>query len=211
MTENLINEKNVENAILILSKNDLILKKMFNLVGKVKLPNERLEFKNVCRIIVNQQLSGKAANTIFNRIKEKIPNLSPKCFLSISTEEMRQCGLSNAKSNYIKLLANKLNHNPLYFYQLQKLDTLSAKNEIWSNKGFGEWSSDIFLLFYLRKMDVFPKGDVTLNKVFSKIYCIDQKDEKYIYNYSNDWTPYKSVVSLAFWQFFDNNLDWPEK
>ena len=60
-------------------------------------------------------------------------------------------------------------------------------------------------------MDIFPKGDVTLNKVFSKIYCIDQKDEKYIYNYSNDWTPYKSVVSLAFWQFFDNNLDWPEK
>ena len=97
MTENLINEKNVENAILILSKNDLILKKMFNLVGKLKLPDERLEFKNVCRIIVNQQLSGKAANTIFNRIKEKIPNLSPKCFLSISTEEMRQCGLSNAK------------------------------------------------------------------------------------------------------------------
>ena len=207
MTKKLINERNVEDSVLILSENDVVLKKMFKLVGKIKLPNEKLEFKSVCKIIINQQLSGKAARTIFNRIEEKIPNLSPKCFLNISTEELRQCGLSNAKSNYIKLLANKLVHNPLYFHQLQELDTVSAKNEIWSNKGFGEWSSDIFLLFYLRKMDVFPRRDVTLNKVFSKIYGTDQKDEKYIYKYSHNWTPYKSVVSLAFWQFFDNGIE----
>ena len=211
MIKKLINERNVEDSVLILSENDVVLKKMFKLVGKIKLPNEKLDFKSDCKIIINQQLSGKAARTIFNRIEEKIPNLSPKCFLNISTEELRQCGLSNAKSNYIKLLANKLVHNPLYFHQLQELDTVSAKNEIWSNKGFGEWSSDIFLLFYLRKMDVFPRRDVTLNKVFSKIYGTDQKDEKYIYKYSHNWTPYKSVVSLAFWQFFDDGIEWPKK
>jgi len=206
MIGTLITDESIALAVASLSQDDGRLAAVFDAVGKISLPRQSLEFGSVCRIIINQQLSGKAADTIFRRIQERIPNLTPQNVLMVADEELRSCGVSGAKVNYLKLLAEKIEDNPSYFDALVQMETGAAKEVIWSNKGFGEWSSEIFLLFHLKRADVFPKGDVTLNKVTAKIYGIDPIDVKRIYELSEAWSPYRSVVSLAFWQFFDLGL-----
>ena len=206
MVETLLTAKTIAHAVAFLSQQDENLATLFNAVGNISPPRQSLEFRSVCRIIINQQLSGKAADTIFSRIEERIPNLSPQSVLKTESEALRFCGVSGAKVKYLKLLAEKLEDTPSYFDNLVHMDSEAAKKEIWSNKGFGEWSSEIFLLFHLKRADVFPKGDVTLNKVAAKIYSLDPNAKSRIYERSVAWSPYRSVVSLALWQFFDLGL-----
>jgi DNA-3-methyladenine glycosylase II len=206
MTVALITDENISHAIKVLSESDPKLQFLFDAVGPIPVPNQNLEYRSVCRIIVNQQLSGKAADTIFGRIEKCIPDLNAKSVLEAENDMFRSCGVSRGKAEYLKLLAEKLHGNPNYFEHIAKMETHAAKHEIWSNKGFGEWSSEIFLLFYLKRSDVFPKGDVTLNKVIAKLYGIDHANEGRIYELSKTWSPYRSVVSLALWRFFDLGL-----
>ncbi len=204
--EELITFKSIEIAVAALSENDAKLANLFHVVGELTPPHKSLEFSSVSRIIINQQLSGKAADTIFGRIENRFPNLIPNEILNAENEVLRACGVSNAKVKYLKALAQKLIERPGYFEEISQMESGLAKEEIWSNKGFGEWSSEIFLLFHLKRADIYPKGDVTLNKVVGKIFEIDPKDEKKIYELSESWSPYRSIVSLALWQFFDNGL-----
>lgn len=206
MTESLITEETIAYAKKLLSQNDGRLKLLFNAIGEFSPPNKSLEYKSVCRIIINQQLSGKAADTIFCRIEKSIPNINPQSILGVKSEVLRSCGVSRAKIEYLKRLAQRLEEDPGYFENLAQMESIDAKQVIWSNKGFGEWSSEIFLLFHLRRANVFPKGDVTLNKVVAEIYGIDPRDENKIYQLSESWSPYKSVVSLALWRYFDLGL-----
>ncbi|MBI1495197.1 DNA-3-methyladenine glycosylase family protein [Halocynthiibacter styelae] len=206
MTELLITAETIAHAVKTLSETDPRLEALFDAVGPISVPNQSLEYRSVCRIIVNQQLSGKAADTIFGRIENCIPDLNAQRILEADSELLRSCGVSKGKTEYLKLLAQRLHSNPGYFEQLAMMDTQAAKAEIWSNKGFGEWSSEIFLLFYLKRKDVFPKGDVTLNKVVAKLYGIDHSNEDKIYYLSEAWSPHRSIVSLALWRFFDLGL-----
>ena len=135
MAEALIADEAIAQAKKVLSATDTKLQFLFDAVGPISAPNQSLEYRSVCRIIVNQQLSGKAADTIFGRIEKCIPDLNAKSVLEAETALFRSCGVSKGKTEYLKLLAAKLNDNPMYFEHLAEMETKDAKREIWSNKG----------------------------------------------------------------------------
>ena len=198
-----MNSKLISIATREISSKDAIMRDVLKSIGPLSPPSKNLCFENTARIIVNQQLSGKAANTIFSRVIELVKEFSPESIIGTPTEKLRECGLSGAKIEYIKALADQCIQDPNYITSFENLDDETAFSRIRQNKGFGDWSAFIFLLFHLKRPDVFPVGDATLNSAVSELYNVPRTSKDEILNIAQMWSPYKSVACLALWRWVD--------
>jgi len=178
--------------------------RVIKVIPGLKLPDRDLDFESIARIVVNQQLSLKAAETIHSRVVELVENYTPESLVRTPIEKLRACGLSNAKVTYIQKLAKVCLNEPNYLESFLSLDDEMARDKILKNAGFGPWSAQIFLLFHLQRPDVFPTGDATLNKAVSLLYDIPQADKHQIAKRSEIWAPYRSTASLALWKWIDS-------
>ena len=191
------------------AKVDPILYAVIKSVGKLQdLPILRGEdyFMDLVESIVSQQLSGKAAATIFGRFKDlfKGRQISPKAVLKIKDEKMRSAGLSYSKIKYIKDLAAKIESKEL---ELEKLDALSDEEvivQLVKVKGIGKWTAEMFLIFTLRREDVFSHGDLGLNNAIKKIYKLEKYSQSKIEKIVSKWSPYKTYAALILWRSLDN-------
>ena len=165
-----------------------------------------LNFQALVKIIVNQQLSNSAANTIFERIKNNYPNeaiLLPELLLNSSNEKLRSAGLSYSKINFIKSVANECINRPNIIDEWEVLEDQDLLVEIMKLKGFGPWSANIVLLFYLGRANVFPHGDNTLNKAYKHLYKVDLLNKPDHIKWAS---PYKSILSLYLWRWVDSGM-----
>ena len=194
----------METAIKYLDAADPILGRVLRVIPELKLPNRDMSFESVARIIVNQQLSLKAAETIHGRVVDLVKSYTPENLVRTPIEKLRACGLSNAKAAYIQKFATVCLGEPNYLESFLSLDDEMAREKILKNAGFGPWSAQIFLLFHLRRPDIFPAGDATLNKAISLLYDIPQSEKHKISSLSEDWAPYRSTASLALWKWIDS-------
>ena len=171
---------------------------------EIEFYKNELNFESLTKIIINQQLSNTAANTIFQRLKSSTASKSelyPEDIRNIDLKILRKCGISNSKSNYIINLAKILLDNQNLFTEWKSLDYENASIEIQKIKGFGKWSSDIIQLSYLGNLDVLPINDATIKKAVLKIYNfkLDSDTEKKL-----DWArPYRSILSRYLWRWID--------
>lgn len=195
----------MKTAIEYLDTADPILGRVFKVIPELKLPDRDMSFESVARIIVNQQLSLKAAETIHGRVVDLVKSYTPENLVRTPIEKLRACGLSNAKAAYIQKFATVCLNEPNYLESFLKLDDEMARDKILKNAGFGPWSAQIFLLFHLRRPDVFPTGDATLNKAISLLYDIPQSAKQQIASLSEVWAPYRSTASLALWKWIDSD------
>ena len=157
-------------------------------------------------VVPNQQLSNKVANVIFLRLKnifKSSKEITPDLILLSNVGEMRKTGISFAKISFMKNLAKVFKENPKIIQNWSKLDDENAKIEIEKLKGFGPWSSNIILLFYLGRQDIFPFGDSTLKKAYLSLYRTPlNKDLREL-----DWArPHRSILALYFWKWVDNGM-----
>lgn len=194
----------MKTAIEYLDAADPILGRVFKVIPKLKPPNSDMSFESIARIIVNQQLSLKAAETIHGRVVDLVNSYTPENLIRTPIEKLRSCGLSNAKATYIQKFAKVCLNDPNYLQSFFSLDDEAAREKILVNAGFGPWSSQIFLLFHLQRPDVFPTGDATLNKAISLLYDIPQSAMHEIISLSERWAPYRSTASLALWKWIDS-------
>ena len=191
-----------------LISNDPVLRNILNNFSTIQ-PTEILsDFIILTRIIIGQQLSVPAAKTIFSRLTETVSeNYQPNDILELSNEQIARIGLSAAKSKYIKLISEFIIMNPLFFQNL-KLENSEKQIEILLNfKGVGIWTASIFLMNNNKYSNIFPFGDVTLNRVIKLIYKLeDDNFELKLNNIISKWDPYKSFVCRALWNWNDNHL-----
>lgn len=159
-------------------------------------------FYQLCRDIVGQQLSGKAADTIFGRFEKLFPNgiIQPSDILSIPHETMRGVGMSNAKARYVRHLAEASLHEGLPLLQLDSMPDEEVVIELTKVKGIGRWTAEMFLIFTLGRNDIFSFGDLGLKKGLMKVYGF-KKDptKKQIEKIVKNWSPYKSFASRVLW------------
>jgi len=196
----------VKTGINNLIKRDSKFALLVNQLGLLKIENKNLTFESLLKIIINQQLSNKVANVIFLRLKDLFKSskeITPDLILFANVDEMRNIGISFAKISFMKNLAKVFKENPEIIQNWSKLDDENAKIEIEKLKGFGPWSSNIILLFYLGRQDIFPFGDTTLKKAYLSIYRAPlNKDLKEL-----DWArPHRSILALYFWKWVDNEM-----
>lgn len=189
-----------------LKKSDKRLAELIEDIGLLNHPaNGSNHLKNASRIIVDQQISYKAARAIWNRLDSLVGKWDAARFNELDIQSIRNAGLSNQKANYIKTLASSLHTKSFSFNQLTHLDNDDATQQLIKIKGFGKWSAAMFLIFSLDREDVFSPDDAGLKRAVIKIYDLDEESySKNIEKISEKWSPYRSIASLYLWAWHDN-------
>ncbi len=162
-------------------------------------------YLSLLRSIVSQQLSTKAANTIFGRFLDLFPNKYPIAALIIATkdEQLRAVGLSFQKISYIKAVAQYSLTNNLSLAHINQLSNDEIIAELTTIKGVGKWTVEMILIFGLKRLDVFPYDDLIIKNGIIKRYNITSKGKQLkadCYQIAEKWKPYRSVASLFLWE-----------
>ena len=166
------------------------------------IKNEIL-FYELAQSIVGQQISAKAADTIWKRIVAGSKNKN-SFLVYISNKELkwaREQGLSQRKHEYIKSIAENIISNKLSLEYIVNLKDNEAKKYLESQRGVGPWTSEMFLMFAYKRLDIFSIGDIALKRAVSEIYNIDRSDDKSIIAISETWKPYRSIVCWYLWEY----------
>src|SRR3989442_13591797 len=154
--------------------------------------------------IVSQQLSTKAAATIFGRFVALFPNGTipgPAAIASLDDATLRSVGLSGQKVSYLRDLCTRLGDGRLSLAELDTLDDEAVIERLTSVKGFGRWTAEMFLMFRLHRPDVLPVGDLGILKAVQRLYGLRKTpDARRILKIGDGWRPYRSVASWYLWQ-----------
>ncbi len=153
--------------------------------------------------IINQQLSIKAGRTISNRLLSIHGGryFNAETMLKLKAIVLRECGLSNNKVNYVRSLAQAIVDGELNFRKLSRLGDEDVRQALIQYPGIGLWSADIFLITSMRRMDVFPVGDLVIRKTIQRYYQVSDDAKYEEYNLIADsWRPYRTIASLYLWK-----------
>lgn len=191
-------------ALLHLGK-DKLLKEI---IKKYEAPTWSLKtdlFSDLIESIINQQLSGKAAETIYNRFKLLLKNkITPQNILKTKDEKIRECGISYPKIGYIKGLCQAIVDGLFVPDKVQNLSDEEVVIELTKLKGVGRWTAEMILIFSLKRPDIFSVGDLGLRTAVSKLYNIDRENIKEIEKLSLKWSPYRSLAARYLWRSLNN-------
>ncbi|QIN82744.1 DNA-3-methyladenine glycosylase 2 family protein [Rubrobacter tropicus] len=159
------------------------------------------------RTIVGQQLSTKAARSIYARLTALFGDRAPTPFELISTDEdlLRGAGLSRPKIRYLRDLADHVLSGGLDLGALQELSDDAVAARIVAVKGLGRWSADMFLMFHLGREDVLPVGDLGIRRAVEKAYDLpDAPSPDALRELATPWRPHRTLASLYLWESLDN-------
>lgn len=170
------------------------------------MQDPRPHFHTLVWAITNQQLSVKAAQTILERLQARLATelFQPQHFHRIQERSLRSCGLSGAKSRYIREIARRLCSGELDLEGLEELDDEQVSGLLMELPGVGRWTADMLLMFSLGRMDVLPIGDLALRKSIRMHY--DLPDEAGYDRYlelAEQWRPYRTIASWYYWAAVD--------
>jgi DNA-3-methyladenine glycosylase II len=155
------------------------------------------------RAIVGQQLSTKAARTIYLRVLDLFGGTtpSPEQLLEASEEELRGCGLSGRKTEYVRDLARHVLSGELELDRLTDLDDEQVIEEIVAVRGLGRWTAEMFLLFHLQRPDVLSGGDLGIRKAIQVEYGLEEMPTPTrVLEIGEPWRPHRSLASLYLWE-----------
>ena len=194
-----LNQETLKKAYNYLSK-DLCLKFLVKRFSDEIDISERYNenyAKALAFLIIEQQVSFKAAITIKKRFSDKVNNLSDVEILNLEINDLQSIGISLRKVHYIQ--------NVYKYFQDSKFDFKSASNkdiisELTRIKGIGLWSAEMFLMFILMRINIFSLGDLALMNSLKANYNINIKDKDAVESLIELWSPYKSVASLLLWK-----------
>lgn len=189
-----------------LANQDKDIEAALDLVG---FPSERVNpqgFTVLLRVIVGQQLSVKAATTIWARVQELAgANATPEDYAYISDEALRGAGLSRQKIAYFRSLCEEVLSGTLDINALPSMADEEAIAAITAVKGLGVWSAHMYLMFSLGRPDIWPVGDLAVRIGAARIIGQSERPtEKQAQEIGNRWRPYRSSVALLAWHFYAN-------
>lgn len=182
---------------------DRKLAKVIDLVGPCALVYKHPGFDFLIDAIIGQQLSKHAADAIIKRFRKlfSMGRTTPKQFLSLPMQEVLNTGISKQKYDYIFDLAQRLDSNKLRLSQLHQENDATVRKLLKEVKGIGDWTVDMYLLFGLTRLDVFPVHDRALRKAMSTIYELEVNDLEAAQKIAQKWIPYRSIASWYLYKF----------
>ena len=198
-----------ERARRTLMRRDPRLGAVIKRVGRCGLPDHRGHdpFTGLVRVIASQQLSGKAATTIFNRVVAIAGGpdaMTPDRVKALDAAALRAAGLSRPKISYLYDLADHVLNGRL---DLQALDGHSDEEvlaRITAVKGLGRWSAEMFLMFRLNRPDIFPMGDLGIVKGMQKLHGMKRRPApSTMERLAEPWRPYRSIAAWYLWRIVD--------
>ena len=199
-----LTNKNWLLAINNLKKKDKILKKIINKYKSEKITSKKDAFYTLTKSITGQQISVKAANSIWNKFERKIKKINPSSILKLKKIEIKKCGFSDQKVRYIFNLANFFRKNKNIEKKWKKMDEEKVLIDLIKIKGIGSWTAEMFLIFYLLRPNIFPVKDLGLHKAISinykKKYPLKELEIK---RFKKKWNPWATVATWYLWRSLD--------
>ena len=189
----------------ILSKRDPVLRRIIKKYKKGFLTTRNDPFFSLCRTIVGQQISTKAADSIWSKFEKKCrKHIVPNRVLKLSSSSLKSAGLSRQKVKYLKNIAKNFKNKSFNVRELKKMKDEDAINYITKLKGLGIWSAEMFLMFNLNRRDVFPVKDIGLLRAISKNYKTSYPpSEKFLNKISKLHAGYRTVFTWYMWRSID--------
>ncbi len=167
----------------------------------------RDHFYALVRAIVNQQLSGKAADTILGRFRSLFPGKkfpTPEDVLKMPASRMRRTGLSRMKVLFLKDLARHISKGSVDFKKMRGMTDEEVIEHLVRVKGIGRWSAEMFLMFSLGRPDIFSYGDLGLRNAMRNLYKMKKHPTpKQAEKISAAWSPYRTLASRYLWASID--------
>jgi DNA-3-methyladenine glycosylase II len=195
-----------------LARRDPVIAALMKRIGPIDLP-KRLARRSeerpadaygaLLRSIVGQQLSTKAARTIYLRVLDLFGGTtpSPEELLAVSVEDLRGAGLSGRKAEYVRDLAQHVLDGELELDRIIELDDEQAIEEISAVRGLGRWTAEMFLMFHLERPDVLSGGDLGIRKAIQIEYGLEMMPTpQQVLEIGAKWSPYRSLASLYLWE-----------
>ena len=204
-----LTEAEFDRARRALMRRDKRLGALIKRVGRCRLPDSRGHdpFAGLVRVILSQQLSGKAADTIFGRVVTLaggLESLTPTKLRSVEVTALRGAGVSGPKARYLHDLADHALDGRLDLDALDGCPDAEVIAAITAVKGMGQWSAEMFLMFRLNRPDVFPVGDLGIVKGMQKLFGMKRVPApRTMMRLAEPWRPYRSVAAWYLWRIHE--------
>ncbi len=186
-----------------LSRRDADIARAYAVCGVPETRNRKPGFPGLVRIVVGQQVSAGAARAIAERLDAAVSPITPAAMLKATDARLRKAGLSRAKIVYLRGLARAIEEGALNLDAIARQDDAEATASLRAHKGIGRWSAELYLLFSLRRPDVWPAGDLAVRAAVKRLKKLRAlPDEKRMDHIAEPWRPYRSAAALFLWHYY---------
>ena len=186
---------------------DPVLAEIIRRVGPCELMEREPTFETLARSITFQQLSGKAAGTIFGRVRKAVGRrFTAAAFLKLTPEELRACGLSRQKIASLTDLAERVYRREINFRKLDDLPDEEIITLLSQVRGVGIWTAQMFLIFALQRPNIMPLSDLGIRNAVRKAYSLEaMPNAAELALLAEKWHPYCSIASWYLWRSLDGD------
>lgn len=187
-----------------LAQTDPVMSAFVERFSGVSLVSRGEPFVTLARSIVGQQISVKAADSVWARFSAALPTISPSAVLATSIETLRSCGLSARKAEYLGDLARHFSDGQIHTSAWLHMSDAEIIAELTAVRGIGVWTAEMFLIFNQMRPDVFPLDDIGLQKAVAMHYCQGERPtRRRLAEYGERWRPWRSVATWYLWRSLD--------
>jgi DNA-3-methyladenine glycosylase II len=187
-----------------LARIDPVMNRLVETYAGVSIVSRGDPFTTLVRSIVGQQISVKAAESVWARLTEAVPAPTPQAILACTAERLRGCGLSARKVEYITDLAGHFAGGRIHVRRWSRMSDAEIVAELTAVRGIGVWTAEMFLIFNLLRPDVFPIDDIGLQKAIARHYSEGRRQERSeLALIGERWRPWRTVATWYLWRSLD--------
>jgi DNA-3-methyladenine glycosylase II len=199
----------MQSATLHLEKVDPVMAKIIKRVGPCQFTVREPTFETLARSIAFQQLNGKAAASIFDRVRKATgPRFTARAFLKLTPEQLRACGLSRQKTASLRDLAARVDRREINFRKLVDLRDDEVIATLSQVRGVGVWTAQMFLMFALGRPNVMPLADLGIRNAVRRAYALEDLPKAGdLSKFAERWHPYCSVASWYLWRSLEGTAE----
>jgi len=186
-----------------LSSKDRELKSIIKSFGYPPMWTRPNTFETLVHIILEQQVSLASALAALNKLREKLTKITPGGLLALTDEELKACYFSRQKAIYARSLAAAIQSKQLNLKSLEKLPDEDVRARLVALKGIGNWTVDVYLMFVLRRADIFPIGDLAAVNALKQVKKLSKDTAKEgLLDITGGWQPYRTVATMILWHHY---------
>ncbi len=197
------NDSDIAHGVRVLRRRCPVMRRIHDATGDPPLRLGAKGFRGLVEIVVSQQVSAAAADTIFARTEKVLRPLTPERVLKATEVELRSCGLSGPKIKALHHVAQAITEDQLNFRRLHRADDLIVHRDLTAISGIGPWSADIYLMFCMGRTDSWAAGDLALQLALQRAMDLASKpDAAACLDLAEQWRPYRAVAARLLWAFY---------
>jgi DNA-3-methyladenine glycosylase II len=187
-------------ALSYLLEKEEVFQRIVDEYGLPVVPSRPEGFQTLCKLILEQQVSIESAKACFQKIENLLKIVSPETIFKSSNEELRSCGVSRQKINYLYHLSESILENRIQLETFSQKTDKEVRDELIKIKGIGHWTIDVYLMFSLQSKDVIPLGDIAVINTIKELFNCHEKEE--MERLTQKWMPYRSMATFLLWHHY---------